>query len=199
MKVCIGEHEHKWLPYFTRTRCLSCCRTFPGPFHCLSFAVLKYTLSPDTYFVPLLVLILLLSIRHIFSEFSHTAYASLPLYKGARLSVRILLVLEGVNTGGLSRNADSSFGFYPRASWKGENPWTFACEVLAFRYQDKARSRLKCDSSSVLSIISAIMKLCLSARPLLNGYSAAVTFTVIFMASHIFKNSALANSPPLQL
>ena len=47
--------------------------------------------------------------------------------------------------------------------------------VLAFRHQDKARSRLNSDSSSFLSIMSAIMKLCLSTRPLLNGDSAAVT------------------------
>ena len=43
------------------------------------------------------------------------------------------------------------------------------------------------------------MKLCLSTRPFLNGDSAAVTFTVIFMASHISKNSALANSAPLSV
>ena len=43
------------------------------------------------------------------------------------------------------------------------------------------------------------MKLCLSTRPLLNDDSAAVTFTVIFMASHISKYSAFANSPPLSV
>ena len=85
------------------------------------------------------------------------------------------------------------------ASWKGENPWTFASEILAFKHQDKTRSRLNCDSSSVLSFISAIMKLCLSAKPLLTCDSAAVTFTVIFMASHVSKNTALANSHPLSI
>ena len=44
---------------------------------------------------------------------------------------------------------------------------------------------------------STIMKLCLSTKPLLNGDSAAVAFTVMFIALHISKNSALANSPPL--
>ena len=43
------------------------------------------------------------------------------------------------------------------------------------------------------------MNLCLSTKPLPNCDSAAVTFTVIFMASHISKNSALANSPPLSV
>ena len=41
------------------------------------------------------------------------------------------------------------------------------------------------------------MKLCLSTKPLLNGDSAAVTFTVIFMALHISKNPTYANSPRL--
>ena len=44
---------------------------------------------------------------------------------------------------------------------------------------------------------SAIMKLCFSTKPLLNGDSAAMTFTLMFMASHISKNSALENSPQL--
>ena len=43
------------------------------------------------------------------------------------------------------------------------------------------------------------MKLCFSTKQLQNGYSAAVTFTLMFMASHISKNSALANSPQLSL
>ena len=43
------------------------------------------------------------------------------------------------------------------------------------------------------------MNLCLSTRPLLNGDSAAVTFTVIFMASHISKYSVFANSPPFSV
>ena len=58
-----------------------------------------------------LVHILLLSASHISSEFSHAANASLALCKAARLSVRIFLVLEGVNVGGLSMNVDGSFGF----------------------------------------------------------------------------------------
>ena len=109
--------------------------------------------------------------------------ASLALCKTARLSVRILLVLEGVNAGGLS-NVDGSFGFCPRASWKGENPSTFANEFLAFTRQGKTRSRLNCDSSSVLSIISVIMKLCLSTKPLLNADSAAVTFCLFLKILH---------------
>ena len=108
MKVCIN------------TCCPSCPRTFPSPFHSLSFALSKYTLSPDTYFVSLLVPILLFSTRRIFSEFSHETNASLALCKAARLSVRILQILEGVSTGGLSINADGSFEFCLRASWKGE-------------------------------------------------------------------------------
>ena len=71
---------------------------------------------------------------------------------------------------------------------------------VSFWHSDtRTRLRLNCDSSSVLSIISVIMKLCLSTKPLLNGDSAPVTLTVIFMASHISKNSALANSPPLSV
>ena len=128
-------------------------------------------------FVSLLNLILLLSARCIFSEFPHVTNASLALCKAARLSVRILLVLEGVNAGGLSINLDYSSRFCPRTSWKGENPWMFASEFLAFRHQDKARSRLNCDSSGVLFIMSAIMKLCFSARPLPSGDSAADGFT----------------------
>ena len=146
-------------------------------------------------FVSPLVLIMLLSARRIFSELSHETNASLAICKAARLSVRILLVLEGVSAGGLSSNVDGNFGFCPRVNWKGEKPWTFASEFLAFGLQDNVRSRLNCDSSSGLCIISAIMKLCLSTKPLLNGDAAAVTFTVMFMASHISKNSALANSP----
>ena len=36
--------------------------------------------------------------------------------------MKILLLLEGVSVGGLSISVDGSFGFCPRASWKGENP-----------------------------------------------------------------------------
>ena len=86
------------------------------------------------YFVSLLVLILFVSARHIFSEFSLEANASLALCKAAGLSVRILLVFKGVNAGGLSRNVDGSFGFCLRGSWKVENPWTLASEFLAFRH-----------------------------------------------------------------
>ena len=68
-------------------------------------------------FVSLLILILLFSTHHIFSEFPHATNACLALCKTARLSLRILLVLKGVNAGGLSRNADGSFGFCPSASW----------------------------------------------------------------------------------
>ena len=46
---------------------------------------------------------------------------------------------------------------------------------------------------------SAIKKLCLSTKPLLNADSAPVTFTVMLMTLHISKNSALANSPPLSV
>ena len=126
--------------YFTSTCCPSCPRTFLGPFHRLSLALLKYALSPDMYFVSLLLLILLLSACHIFSEFSHAVNASLALCKASRLSVRILLVFKDVIAVGLSINVGG------RVSWKGENPWTFASEFLAFRHQDKARSRLNCDS-----------------------------------------------------
>ena len=42
-----------------------------------------------------------------------------------------------------------------------------------------------------------MMKLYFSTKQLQNGDSAAVTFTLMFMASPISKNSALANSPQL--
>ena len=48
-------------------------------------------------------------------------------------------------------SVDGSFGFCPRAS-SDENPLTFASEFLAFRHQDKARSSLSCDSSSVYAL-----------------------------------------------
>ena len=73
---------------------------------------------------------------------------------------------------------------------------THVSGFLAFRLEDKARSRLNCDSSSVLSIIFMIMKLCCSTKPLLNAGSAAVTFPVMFMGLHVSKNAALAFSPP---
>ena len=73
---------------------------------------------------------------------------------------------------------------------------THVSGFLAFRHEDNARSRLNCDSSSVLSIIFMIMKLCCSTKPLLNAGSAAVTFPVMFMGLHVSKNAALAFSPP---
>ena len=47
--------------------------------------------------------------------------------------------------------------------------------------------------------MSAMMKLCLSTSPLLNGYTAAVTLTVMFIDSAISINFELANSPPLSV
>ena len=41
--------------------------------------------------------------------------------------------------------------------------------------------------------------LCLSTNPLLSGDLAAVTLTVMFMASHSFKNWLLANSLRIQI
>ena len=40
-----------------------------------------------------------------------------------------------------------------------------------------------CDSSNTLSIMSGMMKLCLSTSPLLNGDSAVVTLTVMLIDS----------------
>ena len=74
-----------------------------------------------------LVLTLLLSAGCGFSEFSHEMNASLALCKAARFSVRILLVLEGVNAGGLS-NVDGGFRLCSRDSWKCEISWAFANE-----------------------------------------------------------------------
>ena len=70
----------------------------------------------------LLAVIMLLSASCVFSEFSHEINASQALCKAARFPVKILLLLEGVSVGGLSISVDGSFGFCPRASWKGENP-----------------------------------------------------------------------------
>ena len=47
--------------------------------------------------------------------------------------------------------------------------------------------------------MSAMIKLCLSTRPLLNGDSAAVTLTMIFIDSAISIKLLLANSPPLSV
>ena len=70
----------------------------------------------------LLAAIMLLSASCVFSEFSHETNASQALCNTAWLPVKILLLLEGVSVGGLSISVDGSFGFCPRASWKGENP-----------------------------------------------------------------------------
>ena len=70
----------------------------------------------------LLAAIMLLSASCVFSEFSHETNASQALCNAAWLPVKILLLLEGVSVGGLPISVDGSFGFCPRASWKGENP-----------------------------------------------------------------------------
>lgn len=70
----------------------------------------------------LLAAIMLLSASCVFSEFSHETNTSQALCNAARLPVKILLLLEGGSVGGLSISVDGSFGFCPRASWKGENP-----------------------------------------------------------------------------
>ena len=55
------------------------------------------------------------------------------------------------------------------------------------------------DSTDTLSFMSAMIKLCLSTTPLLNGDSDAVTLTVKFINSAISINFELANSPPLSV
>ena len=54
---------------------------------------------------------LLLNTRQIVSEFSLEVKASLALSKAIRLSVRTLLIPEGVKAGDLSLNIEGSFGF----------------------------------------------------------------------------------------
>ena len=149
MTVCMDEHEHTNF-HILLGPAVRLALSLPGLFHRLLFALLNYTLSPDTYFVSPLVLILLLSARGIFCEFSHASNASQDLCKAARLSVRILLVLEVVNASGLSITVDGSFGFCSRASWKGEKRLQVSFWHSLFWHQDKARSRLNCDSSGVL-------------------------------------------------
>ena len=145
-----------------------------------------------------LVLMLVLNALRIFSEFSLEIKASLASCKAIRLSFRTWLVSEGVKAGGLSLNIEGSFGFWPNTNWNGENPWPLAKEFFAFNHHDKAITRSSCWSSRIMSSIFAIIMLFLSTNPFC-WVSAAVTLTVMFMASHITKNWLLANSPPLSV
>ena len=78
-----------------------------------------------------------------------------------------------------------------------KKPCTFASEFLAFRHHANVKPMSKCcDSSKSLSIMSTMMKLCLSTNLLLNSDSAAVTLTVIFIDPAISINFELPDSPP---
>ena len=105
-----------------------------------------------------------------------------------------------MSTGSLLVKVDGSLGFCPNTRWNGEKPCTFASEFLAFRHHANVKSMSRCcDSSKTLSIMSAMMKFCLSTNPLLNGDSAAVTLTVMFIHSAISIDFELANSQPLSV
>ena len=89
------------------------------------------------------------------------------------------------------------FWILTNINWNGENPWMLAKEFFAFKHHGKVISRSSCWSSRILSSIFAIIMLYLSTNQLLNGDSAAVIWTVMFMVLHISTNWLLANSPLL--
>lgn len=123
--------------------------------------------------------------------------ASLALWSAVKLSVSILLVFVCIYAVGLSMKVEGSFGFFPRAIWNGEKPYTFASQFLTFIYHDSAKLMSMFDSLRTLSNMSAIIMLCLSTKPVLNGASAAVNLNIIFIDSHISIKLEFANSAPL--
>ena len=92
---------------------------------------------------------------------------------------------------------EGSLGFWPRASWKGEKPYTFCSEFFAFVHHAKAASKEHFDSSRTLSNISLKIKLCLSIGPFDQGNSALVILKLMLRLSYISMNFSFANSPPL--
>ena len=97
-------------------------------------------------------------------------------------------------TGELLVNLEGSFGFCSRASRNGEKARTFASEFFAFIHHNNVKLISMFDSSRTLSSMSAIIKLCLSTQPLLNGASAAVLLECCLLISIKLE---LANSPLL--
>ena len=156
-------------------------KALAGLFHRLSFALLQYTLSTVVYFASPLGLIMLFNIRWILSEFSLEIKAYLGLCKAIRLSVRIAV------------KCWRKFQILTKTTRDDENPWTLANAFFAFKHHDKGKSKSSCWSSGILSCILAVIMLCHSTNAILNGDSAEVTLTFMFMASHISKNWLLAN------
>ena len=152
------------------------------------------------YFVSPLVHTLLFKALRILCDDSVEINACLSLCLAVKFSVRIVLVSCWMSAGGFSVKVDGSLKFCPNTSWNGEKPCTFANEFLAFRHHVNVKFMSKCcDSSNTLSILSAMMKLYLSTSQLLNGDSAAVTLTVMFIDSAISINFELTNSPLLSV
>ena len=76
----------------------------------------------------------------------------------------------------------------------------FASEFLAFSHHANVKSMSRCcDSSNTLSIMSAMIKLCLSTSTLLNSDSAAVTLTVMLIDFAISINFEFVNSLSLSV
>ena len=133
----------------------------------------------------LLFLTLLFRAQRIFSEFLLAMKASLPLCSAAKLSVNILLVFVCIFAGGLSMKVEGSFGFCLRAIQNGEKPCRFASELFAFIHHDNVKLISIFDSSRTLSSMSAIIKLCLSTQPLLNGASAVLSLNTILICTYL--------------
>ena len=134
----------------------------------------------------------------IFSEFSLAMKASLPLWRAVKLFLSILLVIVCIFDGGLSMKVEGSFERCSTASWNGEKPCTFASEFFAFMHHNNVKLISMFDSSKTLSSMSAIIKLCLSTQPPLNGASVVVSLNTILIL-HISIKLELVNSPLLSL
>ena len=115
------------------------------------------TLSPVMNFTSSFVMTFLLDAQRIISEFSLEIQASLALCKAIRLSVRTLLVSEGVKAWGLSLNIEGSYRFWPNTNWNGENPWILAKALFAFKHHNKGISQSSCWSTRILSSTFAII------------------------------------------
>ena len=147
-----------------------------------------------------LIRTLLFKALYILSDDSLEINACLALCRTVKLSARIVLVSCWMSAGGLSVKLDGSLGFSSNTSWNNQKPCTLANKFLAVRHQANIKYMLRCcDSSNTLFIMSAMVKLCLSTSPLLNGDSAAVTLTVMFIDSAISTNFETANSLPLSV
>ena len=76
---------------------------------------------------------------------------------------------------------------------------TFHSEFFAFTHHAKTSLKSVRMSSNALSNISEMIRLCCSIYSVLNGDSAAVVMTLMFIDSLISRNLLFENSPPLSV